>query len=282
MRHAIQLILLLLFSVIMVLPASAEEVLVLLSLRSKGYREAIAAVHQTCRVSYREVCIGETPDLDLPRLARESRTKVVLAVGDRALRLASSVLPRLPLVGLLTLEAGTAGNQKTVSYQAGPEQYFHVLKQLGRRRVAVVHGARMESYARKAETVAARYGVGLVRREIKGAQELGEVLSSLKGQVDALWVLPDSAVVTPGTVEKLFEFTSESKIPAIVFAKNYLKNGAAVALEPERAILGRQAGELVCDALGYEHEKLPSGSPVKAFSIHGNQTILRRLGLQFP
>lgn len=282
MRRAIQLILLLLFSVLTVLPASAEEVLVLLSLRSKGYREAVAAARQTCRVSYREVSIGETQDLDLPRLARESRAKVVLAVGDSALRLAASALPRLPMVGLLTLESSTVGDRKTVSYQANPDQYLQVLKQLGRRRVAVIYGARMASYARKAEAAAARYGIGLVRREVKGGEELGEVLSSIKGQADALWVLPDSAVVTPGTVDKLFEFTSEAKIPAIVFAKNYLNSGAAVALEPERAILGRQAGELVCDALGHEHENSSSGSPGKAFSLHGNQTILQRLGLQLP
>lgn len=282
MRRAIQLMFLLLFSAVTVLPASAEEVLVLLSLRSKGYSEAVAAVRQSCRVSYREVHVGEMPDPDLPRLARESRAKIVLAVGDSAMRLAASALPRMPLIGLLTLETVTAGDRKTVSYLAPPEQYFQVLKQLGRRRVAVIHGGRMSSYVRKSEPVAARYGIALVRREVIGGQELGEVLASLRGQVDALWVLPDSAVVTPGTVDKLFAFTSETKIPAIVFAKSYLDSGAAVALEPERVNLGRQAGELVCDTLGHEHAGTLSITPAKAFSLHGNQTILRRLGLQLP
>ena len=281
MRRAIRIILALLLLAVSVLPASAEDVLVLLSLRSNGYREAVAAVKQSCRVSYREVSLGETPDLDLPRLVRESRAKAVLAVGDSALRLATATLPRMPVVGLLTLESCQVGGRKTVSYQAHPEQYFQVMKQLGRRRVAVIHGAGMSSYVRKAESAAARFGIVLVRREIRGVHELGAALTSLNGQADALWVLPDNAVVTPGTVEKLFEFASEMKIPAVVFAKNYLKSGAAVALEPERTMLGGQAGELVCEALGLEPAAKPQGASAR-FSLHTNKTILRRLDLQLP
>ncbi len=279
MLRTLLIILALALAALTALPAQAEEVLVLLSLRSQGYREVVAAARQNCRSSYREIYLSETPEVDLPRLVRETRSKVVLAVGDKAFRLASSALPRTPLVGVLTLEAHAASeSMKTISYLAQPEQYFQVMKQLGRRRVGVLYGAQMSAYIRRAESVAGKSGVSLVKREVGGHQELAEALASIRGQVDALWVLPDSAVVAPGTVDMLFRFTSETNIPAVVFSKNYLNAGAAVALEPERTIMGKQAGELLCHSLGINHAD-PAG---KSFSLHSNPTILRRLGIPSP
>lgn len=125
-------------------------------------------------------------------------------------------------------------------------------------------------------------GYRWVKRQDGDPQDLLESLASIKGQVDALWVLPDSAVVTAGTVDMLFKFASGTNIPAIVFSKDYLKAGAAVALEPERTMMGKQAGELVCGSLGGNHPEPASDKSSKLFSIQINPVILQRLGIKPP
>lgn len=260
--------------------AKAEETLILLSLRSNGYKEVVDSARKACDTSFREVYVNETPDIDIVRLVRESRAKVVLAVGDKAFRIASNSLSRTPVIGVLTLEAGSGSKiVKTIPYQAQPEQYLSLMKQLGRRRVGVVYGNQMSSYIRKADQLAKSHGISLEKRKVEGPQNVVSALSSLVGNVDALWVLPDSSVVSQETVEALFSFTSASNIPAIVFSKNYLKIGAAVAIEPERATMGLQAGANICEALELNKKESKGRSSGNIYTIHNNPVILKKLGL---
>ncbi len=257
--------------------AWAEDMLVVMSLRSNGYREVLDSVRKTCSISSREIYINETPDVDLARVVREGRSRVVLAVGDKAFQTATAALPRTPVVGVLTLEQQPSGrNIKSISYLARPEQYLSLMKQINRRKVGVVYGVQMAPYIKRAEKIAQGYGIALEKREIQGPQGVAAALGTLVGQVDALWVLPDSSVVTQETVEHLFNFASATKTPAIVFSKNYLKSGAAVALEPERVSMGAQAGRYVCEALD-ETPKTSNTTPI--YSIQSNHMVLKKLGI---
>jgi putative ABC transport system substrate-binding protein len=259
------------------LNAWSEELLAVMSLRSSGYSEVIDSARKTCAVTTREIYLNETPDADLARIVRESRSRAVLALGDKAFQMATLALPRTPVVGVLTLEQQSTGrNVKSISYLARPEQYLSLMKQINRRKVGVVYGVQMAAYIKRAEKVAQSYGIVLEKREIQGPQGVAGALTTLVGQVDALWVLPDSAVVTQETIEHLFNFANATNTPAIVFSKNYLKTGAAVALEPERSSMGAQAGRHVCEVL----EIAPKGGNVTpVYSIQSNHTVLKKLGI---
>lgn len=262
------------------LPASAEDVLVVMSLRSSGYNEVVESARKTCAVSTRQVFLSETPDMDLARVVRESRAKIVLAVGDKAFQMAAAALPRTPVVAVLTLEGQSGSkNIKSISYLAKPEQYLALMKQINRRKVGVLYSAQMAAYIKRAEKIARNYGIALEKREIQSAQDVPGALSTLVGQIDSLWVLPDSSVVTQGTIEHLFNFASATRTPAVVFSKNYLKNGAAVALEPERTSMGIQAGQHICDTLDVPTQKSTTANAGQIYSIQSNHSILNALGI---
>lgn len=263
--------------------ANAEETLVLLSLRSKGYKEVVDSARKACDSSFREVYVNETPDIDIVRLVQESRAKVVFAVGDKAFRIATASLSRTPVIGALTLAAGPGSrNVKTIPYQAQPEQYLSLMNQMGRHKVGVLYGEHMSSYIKKADQLAKSYGITLEKRKVEGPHNVVSALSSLVGIVDALWVLPDSSVVSQETVEVLFSFTSASNIPAIIFSKNYLKIGAAVALEPERASIGLQAGNNICEILDGNRKPSNGRFSYNIFTIQSNPVMLKKLGISPP
>ena len=267
----------------MPLAAYAEDLLVVMSLRSSGYSEVVDAARKTCNVSFREIYLNEATDIDLARIVRESRAKVVLAVGDKALRMATASLPRTPVIGVLTLETQPAGrNVKSISYLAKPEKYMALMQQLGRRKVGVVYGGQMAPYIKKAEKIASDYNILLEKRPISGPPEVISALASLVGQVDALWILPDSSVLTQATIEDLFNFAKATNVPAIVFSKNYLKVGAAVALEPERSSMGTQAGTFICETVGVAPKGSLATNSNPMYSIQSNYTVLNKLGIPVP
>lgn len=270
-----------LFSV--TIAAHAEETLVLLSLRSNSYREVLNSARKACDSTFREVYVNETPEIDIVRLVQETRAKVVLAVGDKAFRIATKSLSRTPVIGVLTLESRSGSkNAMTIPYQAQPEQYLSLMKQMGRRKVGVVYSNQMSSYIARASQLAKNFGITLVKRKVEGPQNVVSALSSLLGNVDALWVLPDSSVVTQETVEVLFAFAGASNIPAIVFSKNYLKTGAAVALEPERSSMGFQAGANICEILEGNKRDSSGRNPSNIYSLQCNMNILHKLGIPAP
>ncbi|ANA41731.1 hypothetical protein A2G06_16445 (plasmid) [Geobacter anodireducens] len=266
---------------ILTISAHAEELLIVQSLRSKMYQEVVTAAHRSCSSAKAKIIIlDETAEVDVPRAIRETRAKAVLAIGDKAFR-AAIAQRRVPVVGVLTLETQAfPSNAKTIPYLAAPPKYLSVFKSMGKKRVGVVYDGKLLGYVRQADRIAKSMGITLEKREIPSPVGLPTALASLQGaNVEALWIVPDTNVVTAGTVEPLLKFASANNIPAIVFSKTYLKVGATLAIEPDRTSIGKQAGRMLCQAI--EDGIVPEEPTVASsfFSQCGNEELGRRLGI---
>lgn len=226
--------------------AHAEDVLVLLSIRTAGYMDVLAAAEMSCNgASTKVVNLAENSEIDISQLVRSSRARVVMAVGDKAYQMASSTIQGTPVVGAMVLNQ----SRLSISYIAPPEKFLSAMKKLGRRHVAVIYGRNLGPYVRKAADLAKGYGITLVRREASTSTKAIEQLTSLDEQVDALWILPDSSILTAGSAESMFVAAQVRNIPVFAFSSNYLKIGAALIIEPERGLIGKEVGKALCDIL---------------------------------
>lgn len=263
--------------------AEAYEVLILQSSPSPVYDQVLRGVRSARRFSERLLVLSEYSEVDLQRIVREERPLVILALGDEALALARTVR-RLPVVGLLASSlravAGSHPALTGVEVQASPERYLTMFQHLRVKRVGMVGSPTFSShYIGRARQAAQRHGIELVIREVESAREVSGQLASLRGSVDALWLLPDSTAVARENVEAYFLFSMQHQVPVVVFSAAYLPAGAAVALEVDRHDTGRQGGELIAALLrGEGVAELPPAMPRKAV-IKYNQTVLRRLGI---
>lgn len=273
---------LLLLTLFLGVPAlHAEELLVVKSLKSRAYSEVVQSARKSCnKVATRELVLSDMADTDVARIIRESRAKAVLAVGDIAFKKATQQR-KIPVIGVLTLESAvTAPNVKSISYLAPPEKYLHVFKASRKTHVGMVFDGKIWPYVRKAARLARTFGITLELREIKSPTDVPAALASFSGaEIDALWVVPDTNVVTAGTVQPILRFAAANNIPAFIFSKVYLKEGAVMAIEPEVADIGKQAGQLICQAI---EDGVIAGSAnlaASSYSNCGNPPLALKLGV---
>lgn len=105
------------------------------------------------------------------------------------------------------------------------------------------------------------------------------VAEGLKGEVDAIWMLPDTTVVTPESIEFLLLFSLTNRIPILTFSDKYVQMGAIMALDIDPYDLGRQGGDLI--------RRILSGAPVeqvqrvepRSMVMTVNAKVARKLGL---
>jgi putative ABC transport system substrate-binding protein len=275
--------------------AQAYDVLILQSRRDPAYEEVLSGFRSGQSVSQRVVVLADYAEVDVVRIVREDRPRMILAVGDAAV-MAAHPIRTLPVVSVLALgihnKKYVPANLTGISMFVQPEQYVSLFKILKIRRVGVVYNEEKSGWylllARKAASAA---GLELVAREIYAPRETVGQLATLAGRVDALWMLPDTTAVTRETSEAYFRFGQQNSVPVISFAPSYLGLGAAAVLEIDRVALGRQAFALTAKILniknsensengenGENGENMKFRFPQKVTRKH-NPTVLKNLAM---
>ena len=264
--------------------AQAYDVLVLQSRRDAGYEEVLKGFRAGNKPSERVVVMSDYTEVDVVRIVREDRPRLILAVGDAALAAALKV-QQTPVVAVMALgihaPASLSPNLTGIGMFAPPARYISMFKTMKIRRVGVIYSsARSGWYLRLARQEAKAAGIELVTREVFASRETIEQLATLTGKVDALWILPDSTAVTRETAEAYFRFGQQQSVPVISFAANYLGLGAAAVLEIDRGAIGRQADAMAAAILrGNRNGSIPLDYP-HGIQLKTNPSVLQRLNIQ--
>jgi putative ABC transport system substrate-binding protein len=270
----------------LLIPATAwsYDLLIVQSQRSPAYEDVLRGVRSVARFSERVVVLTDYNEVDLLRIAREENPAAIVTLGDNALAAARKVR-QTPVIALMALSyrAGMMGHPAMtgVEVQPSPERYLPLFGSIRARRVGIISTAsRSAAYIRHAKRVAAGLGIDLVVREVKSSREVSGQLDSLAGQVDALWMLPDSVTASGEAADAHFLFSAGHRIPVVVFSSAYLAAGAALALDIDRFDMGRQAGEMAATLVeGGSISDIPPASPRRS-TVKSNPSVLRRLGLK--
>ncbi|HXE97456.1 MAG TPA: ABC transporter substrate binding protein [Dongiaceae bacterium] len=259
--------------------AQAYDILVLQSRRDAGYEEALKGFRNGLSASQRTIVLSSFAEVDVARIVREDRPRVILAVGDAAMAAARKV-QQTPVIAVMALGIGPQHNLTGVTMFAPPERYCNLFHLMKVRRVGIIHNpARTGRYLRQARQEAEKAGIELVVREVSSPRETLAQLSLLAGKVDALWMLPDITAVTRETTEAYFRFGQDQNIPVISFAGSYLGLGAAAVVEIDRTELGRQAADMAAGLLGGATvDVMPFRNP-RGTTYKTNSAVLKKFGL---
>lgn len=259
--------------------AQAYEVLVLQSSRNAGYEQALKGFRSGCNASQRVVVLSDYAEVDVVRIVREERPRLILAIGDAALA-ASRKITQTPVIAVMALGINTRSNLTGVTMFAPPEKYCNLFKQLKTRNIGVIHNPDKTGwYLDKAQKAADAAGIKLLVRRVATPRETLAQLDSLTGKVDALWMLPDTTAVTRETVEAYFRFGQHQAVPVVSFASSYLGLGAAAVVETDASAMGRQAGDMAIALLGGTHiDAVPLQAP-RSTKYKTNPSVLGKLDI---
>ncbi len=262
--------------------AQAYDVLILQSRRDPAYEEVLSGFRSGGSVTQRVVVLADYAEVDVVRIVREDRPRMILAVGDAAVT-ASRTVKNLPVVSVLALgihnKKYAPSNLTGISMFVQPERYIALFKSMNIRRVGVVYNSEKSGWYQLLAGKAAREaGIELVVREISAPHEAATQLAALSGKVDALWMLPDTTAVTRETTEAYFRFGQQNSVPVISFAPSYLGLGAAAVLEIDRVAMGQQAFALAAKLLN-EMSTITPVELCKGAAVKTNPVVLQKMGL---
>ncbi len=224
---------------------------------------------------------GGTAELARALGARD--TRVVIAVGARALSEVQSRKPAAPVFAAMVLHASGADNLAgRVDLDVALPAQLAVLKALfpHRTRVGIIRNPQRAPYSAEAsETRARKEGFSLVVVECEGPARLLKAMAALKGKVDLLLAFPDPDLYNPVTIKPLILSALENRLPVVGFSPAFVRAGAVAGIYPDYRETGRQVAELVLRMMHGEQRVAGDGPANVRVAV--NERVARLLGVEF-
>lgn len=269
----------------------AAEIAVIKSMDILPYSEALEGFKEVVPASFREFSIE---DSDARAAAASSLRRrepdLIFAIGTEALRLAKEELKGIPVVFafVLTPEAVIGKNRPDitgVNMNIPPVEQFKALLRIlpGAKRIGVIYDqAKTQKLINEGLEDIRSLGLTLITYGITTKPEAINAVAKMKGKVDALWLVPDTTVLTPEFLEHLLLFSFGNRVPIIGLSDKHVRNGALFALSFDYEDIGRQAGEIANRILkSGEIEGIPIRKPRRS-KLSLNLNTAEKIGITVP
>jgi putative ABC transport system substrate-binding protein len=271
----------------------ASEILVLQSAALPIYEQAVHGLKAELADSAQLVEFDMQGDLargrQLARRTRASSTALVVAVGVKAALAAKLEIFDIPIIFCMVFDPVASGlntpNMTGITLQipiAHQLTTFHaVLPE--RKRIGVLYnpentGALLDESRRQATPL----GIEIVARPVSSGKDVPATLRALLSQIDVLWLLPDSTVLTEDSLRFLLGSALDANVPVVGFSSELVRSGALVGLYVDYEEIGRQAGKLVERMLhGAARPSPPSVFP-EQLRLALNLKTAKFLGITIP
>jgi putative tryptophan/tyrosine transport system substrate-binding protein len=217
---------------------------------------------------------------DLARALAARETRVIVAVGARALQDVQVRKPAAPVLAALVLRGKEPDGAGHVDLDIALPLQLGVMKALLPKctRAGMIRNPQRCRYTAEALAARARkegYTAEVV--DCDGPAHLLKTMAALKGKVDFVLCSPDPDLYNPVTIKPLVLASLESRLPLVGFSPAFVRAGAVAGIYPDYRDVGRQVAELALRAVRGE-DRLPDEGPAK-INVAVNQRVARLLGL---
>ncbi len=281
----------LLAACLLVTPAHAADVLVLLSEDGAAYREVadslkLQLAQEKPTLSVTVETLNGVDDL----AARESR--LILSVGLKATEAALERQLRTPVLATLVpkdgfdmLSRSAIADRRMLSaiYLDQPYSRQFALIRLafpGRNKVGMLLQPGEQSKQEALQVAAKAQRLQLVSAEVNSDIGLLPILERVLAGSDVLLALPEPRLYNKNTIQSVLLTSYRYRDPLVGYSQALVRAGALVALYSKPAQIGRQAGEIVVRT--FNSGSLPPPQYPKYFSVSINQQVARSLGIPAP
>ena len=236
-------------------PAAALDVAILKSSDIAAYNQAVAGFKAALPAGTNFVEYDMQGDIARGRKQaqkiRASDAALVLAVGLKAALVAKLEIIDTPVIFCMVLDPAKhdlkAPNLTGILLDVPIERQLSTLRSVlpAAKRIGVLYDPEKTApFVEEARRRAKGLGLELVTRPVSSEKEVPAALRALVPQVDTLWLIPDSTVLTEDSLRFLLNTTLEASIPVLGFSPDLVKSGALIGLSVNYEDLGRQGGML--------------------------------------
>lgn len=273
--------------------ASATDVVILKSSDIAAYNQAISGFKAALP---NDVVLAEYDlqgDLEkgrkLARKVRAADPALVFAVGLKAAKAAQLEIVDIPVVYAMVLDPSKYGlnapNMTGVLMEIPMERQLTLIKSLLPRlkHVGTLYDpSKTATLIEDARRLLKSNGADLVPIQLNSERDVPGALRALLPSIDALWLVPDSTVLTDESLRFILNTALEERVPVVGFSREFARSGALLCLSVNYGDIGRQAGQLTRKILD-GHVSLPAKPlPPDRIEMSLNRKTAKFLEIEIP
>jgi len=153
----------------------------------------------------------------------------------------------------------------------------------GQRRVGVLYDpSKTSAVVEEARRQAKAFGLELVAVQVSTEKDVPASLRTLLPTVGALWLVPDSTVLTDESLRYILNTALDEKVPVIGFSPEFARSGALLSLSANYVDIGRQAGGLARRILDGQVRLPLKAVPADRIKMALNVKTAQFLGIDIP
>ena len=185
------------------------------------------------------------------RKVRKEKPDIILAIGVLAATVVKEKIDDIPIVFCMVInharfqlmESNITGISTEIAIEdqlKGFQSILGAFKNLG----VIYDPSKTGNIIANAENKIEDAGINLVKYEISNSKEVSEAMENLIGKIDALWLLPDSTVVTKKSFGFIKSTDLENRTPLLCTSDVFVKAGALASVSSNHKDVGKQAAGL--------------------------------------
>ncbi len=273
--------------------AWGQDIVILKSADVGPYNAAASSFKETFSPEVRIVEYDLQSDLaqgrKLGRKIRASPAKLVVAIGLKATLAAKLEILDIPIISCMVLAPRkydlTRDNMTGVGLRIPIKNQFTLIQRLvpDLKRIGVLfEPTKTEQPVQEAKALAKKQGLQLIERTVSSPHDVAAMLRSLLPNIDVLWLIPDSTVLTEDSLDFLLSTTSDAGIPVFGFSSGLVRSGVLAGLYIDYSKVGKQVAGLAEELL--KGKSIPQGTllPPEHVSLAINRQIAQYLGIAVP
>jgi putative ABC transport system substrate-binding protein len=233
--------------------AHAREIVILKSADLPTYNQAVngfkAAIPNTATLVEYDMQGDIARGRQLARRIRASPAALVLTVGIKAALIAKLEIVDIPVIFCMVLDPAkydlNAPNMTGVTLQIPIDRQFAMLRSVlpDRKRIGVLYDPEnTANLVDEARRQAQALGLEVVALQVRSEKEVPAALRAIMPQIEALWLMPDSTILTEDSLGFLLGTALDANVPVIGFSPELVRSGALLGLSVNAEDVGRQAG----------------------------------------
>ena len=274
-------------------PAGAAEVAILKSADLAAYNQAMAGFKAAMPPSTTFLEYDMQGDAKqgqkLARKIRDSDATLLLAVGVKAALVAKLEIADIPVIFCMVLDPAKhdlkAPNMTGIRLEVPIERQFRTMRSVlpSMKRIGVLYDPEKTGHlVEEARLLAKSMGLELVVKQVNTEKEVPPALRALLSQVEALWLVPDSTVLTEDSLKFVLGTALDFNVPVIGFSSELVRSGALLGLSVSYEDMGRQAGLLAKKILSDQTQPFTTAFPPERLRLALNLKTARFLGIVIP
>ena len=240
--------------------AKENKVVIIQSQQIAAYSEAIKGFEKGCKgknISIKAIYNLNGDTDEGKRIIQnfkdnEFEPDLILAVGVLAATLVKEQFTDVPIIFCMVINHKRfnlqGANITGISSEVSVEDQFAILKELlgAHKNVGVIYDPmKTEKIISEADVVAKRLEFNLIKTKITSENEVASALKNMIDKIDALWIIPDSTVITKNSLNVISKTILEHRLPTFCTSDAIVKAGAAlVSVSPDYTHTGLQAARM--------------------------------------